>query len=63
MSMSPCEPELRESSSGWLASSPPEYPYRIGVVGGSPDEARDLFQDALDAWGELHSRVVTTDRG
>lgn len=56
MSLDPCEPELRETSSGWLASSPPEYPYRIGVLGRTPQDAECRFQEALANWGELHAR-------
>lgn len=62
MSLSPCEPDVREARSGWLATTPPEYPYRIGVVGGDPDEARERFQAALDAWRTLHDRSSEQDQ-
>jgi hypothetical protein len=61
MPLSPCEPDLNESSVGWLASSPPDYPYRIGVVGRGPDDAKRRFQDAVAAWGELHDRGTNED--
>lgn len=59
MPLRPCEPDLRDTPSGWLASSPPDYPYRIGVVGQTEEEARRRFVVALAAWSELHERAAT----
>lgn len=53
----PCEPDVREAAVGWLATSPPDFPYRIGVVGESRDEAYRRFVAALARWEELHERV------
>jgi len=53
-----CEPDVRESPGGWLAASPADYPYRIGVLGDDRDEARRKFVAALDAWEELHERAA-----
>jgi predicted RNase H-like HicB family nuclease len=52
-----CEPEIRETPAGWMAYSPPDFPYRIGVVGETREEARGRFTDALEAWRELEERV------
>jgi hypothetical protein len=37
-----------------LATAPPDFPYRIGVVGRDEQEARRRFAAAWDAWSELH---------
>lgn len=55
--MRTCEPRLLESPLGWLAVSPADYPYRIGVVADDPAEARRRFAAALEAWAELHERA------
>ncbi len=47
------------SVAGWLACSPPDYPYRIGVVGADLEEARQKFAAAVVAWEELHQRAET----
>lgn len=56
--MRSCEPAIRESALGWLAVSPLDYPYRIGVVGEDREEARRRFAAALAAWEELHERAT-----
>lgn len=56
MRLRPCEPHLRQTATGWLAATPADYPYRIGVEGSSDDEARRRFAAAFAAWDELHSR-------
>jgi hypothetical protein len=56
MTIRQCEPDLVEIVAGWLATTPRDHPYRIGVVGQSPDEARRRFEAAVAAWGELHAR-------
>jgi hypothetical protein len=58
MSLRACEPNLREGPGGWLANTPPDYPYRIGVVGEDRDDARERFTAALAPWSELHDRQV-----
>ena len=52
-----CEPDVREIVGGWLATTPTEHAYRIGVVGQSPDEARRRFGFAWEAWKDLHEQV------
>ena len=54
----PCEPEVKESAIGWLAVTPRDHPYRIGVVGASEEEARRRFDSAFLAWDELHERAL-----
>jgi hypothetical protein len=57
MALRPCEPNVRQGASGWLASSPSDYPIRIGVVGDTRDEAERRFGAAFAAWEELHERA------
>lgn len=57
MSIRPCEPDINQAASGWLATTPADHPYRIGVVGQDPDEARRRFVAAFAAWEELHDRA------
>ena len=57
MTMRPCEPNIIQVRAGVLATAPPDYPYRIGVIGQNEDEARRRFTSALAAWGELHELV------
>jgi len=40
----------------WLASTPADHPYRIGVLGDDPAEAKANFEAALAEWGALHER-------
>jgi len=58
MPLRPCEPDVRHAAIGWLASTPSDHPYRIGVVGRDEQEARRRFDAAMAAWGELHDRAV-----
>jgi hypothetical protein len=58
----PCEPITREGAVGWLATTPPWHPYRIGVVGDTEAEARQRFTEAFAAWEELHARRLDADR-
>jgi len=62
MSIRSCEPDLVEIVAGWLATTPRDHPYRIGVAGQSPDEARRRFEAAIEAWGELHARGTEEPR-
>lgn len=52
-----CEPDVREVVAGWLATTPKDHPYRIGVLGTDEAQARRRFVDALEGWKELHNRV------
>lgn len=54
-----CVPDVRPSRAGWLAITPKGHPYRIGVEGDSPEEARRRFSAELAAWEELHERRMT----
>lgn len=56
MPIRPCEPDLVEAAGGWLAVTPADHPYRIGVVGETKEEARRRFAGELAAWSELHDR-------
>lgn len=57
MAIRPCEPEVVRAAAGWLATTPRDHPYRVGVVGGTQDEARRRFVAAMAAWEELHERA------
>jgi len=65
--MAGCEPRVTPyggSADQWLAVTPSGYPYRIGVVGKTPDQAREALHAALAAWEELNRRplaVVSRD--
>jgi hypothetical protein len=52
-----CDPVVRESAVGWLATTPTEHPYRIGVVGRDEDDAREQFGIAFAGWEVLHERA------
>lgn len=48
------EPDLIQLQyGGWLATSGRQTKLRIGVIGKTRDEARDLFAAALRRWKEL----------
>jgi hypothetical protein len=57
MTLRSCVPDIRPLATGVLATAPRDFPYRIGVVGDSEDQARERFQTAWEAWSELHDRV------
>jgi hypothetical protein len=57
MALRPCEPNLRRSPTGWLATTPRDHPYRIGVTGSTEDEALRRFVAEFAAWEELHGRA------
>ena len=57
MSMRPCEPDISQARAGVQATAPPDYPYRIGVVGHDEAEARRRFAAALAGWAELHELI------
>lgn len=63
MTLHPCEPDIRQVRAGILATAPPDYPYRIGVIGSDEPEARRRFSYALTRWAELHERVEVERRG
>lgn len=52
-------PRVTEVREGWLASTPPEHQYRVGVVGQNREEALERLMAAMEAWEELHSRPVS----
>lgn len=58
MRIRPCEPETREAAAGWLATTPRDHPYRIGVTGETREEATRRFAAAFAAWQELHERAL-----
>ena len=62
MALRTCEPIVFRVRAGWLAKAPPDFPYRIGVIGSDKDEARRRFTAALVTWGELHDRVENERR-
>jgi hypothetical protein len=45
-----------------MAITPSDHPYRIGVVGADPDEARRRFTAAFAAWEELRARAEQLQR-
>jgi hypothetical protein len=49
-----CTPELRRCPNGWLAVTPAEHPYRIGVIGHTEEDAKSAFSTEMDAWRDLH---------
>ena len=57
MSMRPCEPDISQVKAGVLATTPPDYPYRFGVIGRDEAEARRRFTAALARWAELHELI------
>lgn len=57
MAIRPCEPDVREAHVGWLATTPRDHPYRIGVVGETREEAQRRFVAAFAAWEELQERA------
>ena len=44
MSIRLCEPNIVQSVTGWLAATPADHPYRIGVVGDDEAQARRRFE-------------------
>ena len=58
----PCEPRLLGCPVGYMAITPSDHPYRIGVVGADPDEARRRFTAAFAAWEELRARAEQLQR-
>lgn len=49
-------PVVRPARCGWLATTPPEHPFRIGVIGADEGEARVKFKDELRAWAALRDQ-------
>lgn len=56
MAIRPCGPDVRRTPSGYLATTPREHPYRIGVIGDDKEEAKRRFVRALAFWEELSQR-------
>lgn len=58
----PCEPDILPTAYGqFLAVTPRDHPYRIGVLGWSVDEAQRRFVSAFAAWEELHARAADSE--
>lgn len=53
----PCEPNILAVPAGFLATTPPDYPYQFAVPGGDEEQARRRFAAAFAAWEELHDRA------
>lgn len=51
------EPRLMRCRRGWLALTPKDHPYRVGVIGADEAEARRRFTVALESWKDLHERA------
>ena len=47
------EPQLIKTESRWLALSPPDARFHVGVVGADEDEARRRLAQELAAWDRL----------
>ena len=56
------EPLVTEVRTGWLACTPPDHAYRVGVIGSSREDAVRNFEVAMNAWAQLHSRPVMSGR-
>jgi hypothetical protein len=50
-------PVVRPVRGGYLALTPPEFPYRIGVFGKGEKEAREGFEIELTSWEELRNQL------
>lgn len=50
------DPVVRPVRSGWLATTPPDHPLRVGVVGADESEARILFSEELREWAALREQ-------
>ncbi len=50
------EPRVIPARGGFLAVSPPGFPWRIATIGDTEEAARITFQVAADAWFELSQR-------
>jgi hypothetical protein len=48
-----CDPDVRDTPSGFLATTPAWFPYRIGTTGATREDAEANFRVALLAWREL----------
>jgi len=53
------EPEVRQTRSGWVASSGAGSRLKIGVRGQTAEEARHRFDVSVERWREL----ITKARG
>lgn len=53
---------LRMASGGWLAVSAADAPIRIGVIGLTPDDARERFANEAAAWRRLLSEPPSEPR-
>ena len=51
------EPEVRQTRSGWVASSGAGSSLRIGVRGRTAEEARTRFDASVGRWRELIAKA------
>lgn len=58
-----CRPVIRRAAGGYLALAPDDFPYRIGVTGGTVDQANRRFEEALARWRVLHERAAQDEGG
>jgi hypothetical protein len=49
-------PVIRETPYGWLATSEPDAPLPIGVVGATEEDARTRFRESVSAWARLRAQ-------
>jgi hypothetical protein len=57
-----CNPVVHRTRHGWLAVTPMGYPYRIGALGHTADDARERFSVRLEVWRHLHERAEAQKR-
>lgn len=55
------QPVVTRTRRGWIATTPRDHSYRIGVTAASEDEARRCFARALDGWRALHKRALVVE--
>ena len=51
------EPEVRQTRSGWVASSGPGSRLKIGVRGPTAEEAKARFDVSVERWRELIAKA------
>lgn len=47
----------RADDLGWIASTPPTYPFRFAVIGNTEAEAKARFEEAVKRWESLDETV------
>jgi len=53
-------PLVKPVRGGYLALTPPEFPYRIGVRGLDEIEVREKFEEELAAWERLRDELLVS---